>query len=110
MSDENALETPMEPTFTQAVRSNAHYLLDCYDELMEADAKAIANKLNDCADKIEQLEAEIQRIRSELACHRESVVDLTIRYQKMAERLSMANTENKQLREKYEPPEPLVTY
>lgn len=44
--------TPSEPTFPQALRSNAKFLMDCFDNLSRAEAQAVANKLNEAADAL----------------------------------------------------------
>ena len=41
--------TPAESSSPDKLRSNAKFLLDCYKDLSEAEAKAIANKLTEAA-------------------------------------------------------------
>ena len=56
------LETPNTPTFSQAVRSNAAFLLANYNDLSEAEAGAIADKLDVCAELIERLELQNEEL------------------------------------------------
>lgn len=48
----NEALTPDEPSFPQALRSNAKFLMDCFDNLSRAEAQAVANKLNEAADAL----------------------------------------------------------
>src|SRR3990172_4138208 len=59
-SGEEMLEamTPAESSFPDKLRSNAKFLLDCYNDLSESEAKAIANKLTEAAAALSLRERE----------------------------------------------------
>ena len=62
VSDSTQLLAATAVNFVQGVLSNAKFLRDCFDNLSEAEANAVANKLETCAELIERLELQNEEL------------------------------------------------